>query len=166
MRVDFDVEADEPYQFSVYRRCGSAPAISRSTSRSHLDKDGMLIVEQFMTNSAEHPVDFKCYLYAKGYRRQRTQVYRLGATPDRKVYRYPNGAELVGKELMLEAEEIGGERVLEVSLRGHRRAADEGTPTTPNKRSRSAQASRRRRMHTPCDRDRTERLRNQVAADA
>jgi hypothetical protein len=65
-----------------------------------------------MTNTAKEPVDFKCFLYAKGYRRQRSQVYRLGATPDRTTYRYRNGNELVGKELTFEAEEINGERVL------------------------------------------------------
>jgi hypothetical protein len=39
-------------------------------------------------------------------------VYRLGPTADRTTFRYRNGAALVGKELTLEAEEIGGERVL------------------------------------------------------
>ena len=36
----------------------------------------------------------------------------MGAKPDHTVYRYHNGAALLGKELTLEAEEIGGERVL------------------------------------------------------
>ena len=47
---------------------------------------------------------------------QRAQVYRLGRTPDRKVYRYPDGAALVGKTLLLEAEEIGGLRVFKYSF--------------------------------------------------
>ena len=91
-----------------------------------------------MTNSAKQPVDFKCFLYAKGYRRQRAQVYRLGATPDRTVYRYHNGKALFGKELTLEAEEIGGERVLKCRFlatdeppheRDQRKPAEKPAPT-------------------------------------
>jgi hypothetical protein len=112
IRVDVVVDADEQYHFSVYRTMFVGSGKVTINFRSHLDKDGNLVVEQIMTNSDKQPVDFKCFLYAKGYRRQRAQVYRLGATPDRTVYRYRNGAMLLGKELTLEAEEIGGERVL------------------------------------------------------
>jgi hypothetical protein len=112
MRVDFVVDAEEQYRFSVYRTMWVGTGDVTIDIKTHLDKEGMLIVEQMMTNNSNRPVDFKCNLFAKGHRRQRSQVYRLGPTIDRKVYRYPNGAELVGKELTLEAEEIGGERVL------------------------------------------------------
>jgi hypothetical protein len=112
MRVDFVVDAEEQYRFSVYRTMWVGTGDVTIDIKTHLDKEGVLIVEQLMTNNSDRPVDFKCNLFAKGHRRQRSQVYRLGPTIDRKVYRYPNGAELVGKELTLEAEEIGGERVL------------------------------------------------------
>jgi len=112
MRVDFVVNADEQYRFSVYRTMWVGTGDVTIDIKTHLDKDGTLIVEQLMTNNSDRPVDFKCNLFAKGYRRKRSQVYRLGPTIDRKVYRYPDGAELVGRELTLEAEEIGGERVL------------------------------------------------------
>jgi hypothetical protein len=36
----------------------------------------------------------------------------LGREPDRKVYRFPDGADLVGKEMLLEIEEVNGQRVL------------------------------------------------------
>jgi hypothetical protein len=111
VRVDFDLEADEHYQFSVYRNMEVGTGDLTLDVRSHLTEDGSLIVEQFMTNLAPGLADFKCYLYG-GERRQRMQVYRLGPNVDRKVYRYPNGAELVGKELRLEIEELNGERVL------------------------------------------------------
>ena len=38
------------------------------------------------------------------------QVYRLGRELDRKVYRIPDGRELVGKEMLLEIEELNGPR--------------------------------------------------------
>jgi hypothetical protein len=114
VRVDFVVDADETYEFSVYRTMWVGAADLTIEMRSHLDKDGSLVVQQYMTNNSETPVDFKCSLRARGYRPQRAQVYRLGATPDRKVYRFPNGAALLGQQLLLEAEELGGQRVLKL----------------------------------------------------
>ena len=81
MRVDFVVDADEQYHFSIYRTMFVGSGNITIDFKTHLDKDGILVVEQTMTNSAQQPVDFKCFLYAKGYRRQRAQVYRLGSTP-------------------------------------------------------------------------------------
>jgi hypothetical protein len=116
MRIDFDISADEQYKFSVYKTMSVGTGDVTIDIKTHVDKDGTLVVKQLMTNKSDQLVDFKCYLYANGFRRQRAQVYRLGATPDRKVYRYPGGAELVGKTLLLEAEEIGGLRVLKYSF--------------------------------------------------
>jgi hypothetical protein len=65
-----------------------------------------------MTNSAKHPADFKCTLRAQGHLPQRMQVYRLGKNPAHKIYRIPNGRELVGKELWLDLEELNGLRTL------------------------------------------------------
>ncbi len=112
IRIEFMVDSDEKYRFSVYRTMWVGAGDVTIDFKSHIDQDGTLVVEQYMTNTSERPVDFKCYLYAKGHRRQRAQVYRLEATAHRTVYRYPRGTELIGKELMFEAEEIGGERVL------------------------------------------------------
>ena len=83
---------------------------------SRLDKDGYLVIEQLMTNAREDYVDFNCYLFAKGVPRQRSQVYRLGANEDRKIYRYPRGKALLGTELLFEAVEIDGPRVLKYNF--------------------------------------------------
>jgi hypothetical protein len=112
VRIDFKVEADQEYQFSVYSELEVGTQDLTLDVTSHLDKDGTLIVEQLMTNSAEQFADFKCFLRAKGHRRQRMQVYRLGKELDRKVYRFGNGRELVGKEMLLEIEELNGPREL------------------------------------------------------
>jgi hypothetical protein len=112
VRVDFKVEADETYQFSVYHQMEVGTEDLTLDVRSRLDKDGTLIVEQLMTNRAKRLADFKCYLRARGYRPQRMQVYRLGPNLDRKVYRFPDGRALIGREMLLELEEINGARVL------------------------------------------------------
>jgi hypothetical protein len=112
VRIDFKVEADQEYEFSVYTEMQVGTDDLTLDVFSHLDDDGTLIVEQLMTNSADQPADFKCFLRAKGHRRQRTQIYRLGKEVARKVYRFPNGADLVGKEMLLEIEELNGPREL------------------------------------------------------
>ena len=112
IRIDFKVQADEQYAFSVYTELEIGTADLTLEVNSHLDKDGTLIIEQLMTNTAERLADFRCYLSAKGHRRQRMQVYRLGPTLDRKLYRFPDGQDLVGDEMLLEIEELNGPRVL------------------------------------------------------
>src|SRR5262249_4113435 len=112
VRIDFTVEAEERLQFSAYSSLEVGTKDLTLDVRSHLDKDGTLIVEQFMTNHDKHVADFKCHLRSKGYRPQRMEVYRLGPTMDRKVYRFPDGQDLVGKEMLLEVEEVNGPRVL------------------------------------------------------
>lgn len=112
IRIDFTVEADERLEFSVYGEMEVGTEDLTLDVRSHLDKDGTLIVEQFMTNRASQLADFKCHLRSKGHQPQRMQVYRLGREVDRKVYRIPDGRDLIGKELLLEIEELNGQRIL------------------------------------------------------
>ena len=112
VRVDFTIEADERLEFSVYGEMEVGTEDITLDVRSHLDKDGTLIVEQRMTNRTDRLADFKCHLRSKGYRPQRMQVYRLGRELDRKVYRFPDGRSLLGKEMLLEIEEVNGQRVL------------------------------------------------------
>lgn len=112
VRVDFTVEADEKFEFSVYCDMEVGTEDLTLDVKSHIDKDGTLVVEQFMTNSAPHLADFKCSLRAKRHRPQRMQVYRLGKNVDRKVYRLPDGSSLVGEEMLLELEELNGPRLL------------------------------------------------------
>jgi hypothetical protein len=112
IRIDFTVEADEKIEFSVYGDMEVGTEDLTLDVKSHLEKDDTLVVEQLMTNGGPHVADFKCSLRAKGHRPQRMQVYRLGKNLDRKVYRIPNGSELVGEEMLLELEELNGPRIL------------------------------------------------------
>lgn len=132
VRIEFTIEADEPYQFSVYRGMEVGTEDLTLTVKSHLDKNGTLIVEQFATNHAEHLADFRCYLYAKKHRPQQTQVYRLGEQPDRKVYRFPNGRDLVDKEMLLELEERNGSRLIKYRfVATETPAGDDADPIKP-----------------------------------
>lgn len=112
VQIDFRVDAERPYQFTVYRRLDVGDGLVECEIHTRLQEDGTLVVEQRMINRGPELVDFKCMLYAAGRRRQRTQVFRLGSRADVKIYEYPNGADLLGAEFWLRAEEVNGLRVI------------------------------------------------------
>jgi hypothetical protein len=112
VRADFVIEADRQYRFSVFRELSVGDGEVELETNTRLEDDGSLVVEQRMINHGDELVDFKCLLYAPGRRRQRTQVFRLGSNPDVKIYRYPDGAQLLGAEFWLRAQEVDGSRVL------------------------------------------------------
>ncbi|MBX3424798.1 MAG: hypothetical protein KF688_03875 [Pirellulales bacterium] len=112
VEANFVVEADRRYEFGVYRTLNVGDGLVECEIHTRLQEDGTLLVEQRMINRGAELVDFKCMLYATGRRRQRAQVFRLGARTDVKIYEYPNGAELLGTEFWLRAEEVNGLRVI------------------------------------------------------
>ncbi|HMO85407.1 MAG TPA: NEW3 domain-containing protein, partial [Lacipirellulaceae bacterium] len=112
IRADFVIEADRQYRFSVNRELVVGDGQVEIETTTRIEEDGSLIVEQRMINHGADLADFKCLLFAPGRRRQRIQVFRLGASPDAKAYRYPDGAQLLGATLLLRAEEVNGSRVL------------------------------------------------------
>ncbi len=112
VRADFVFSADHPYRFSIYRELIVGNEDIGIELHTRLTPDGTLLVEQRMVNHSDKKLDFKCLLYTSGRRRQRVQVFRLGSTPDVKTFAYRNGKELVGQEIWLRAEELGGTRIL------------------------------------------------------
>lgn len=112
VRIDFEVNADQRYVFSVYRYLDIGQDDVTLDLTTHLNDRGELEVEQFVTNNTDQSVSFKCFLFVPDRRRLMTQVIELTQDRDRKLYRLPNGAELIGKTLWLRAEEINGNRTL------------------------------------------------------
>jgi hypothetical protein len=112
VRVEFDIGADRHHQFTVYRYLNVGSDDLRIEASSRLNDQGDLEVTQVVTNRTPEPVSFKCSLFAPDRRRMMSQVIELRSDSDTKVYRLRNGQELVGRELWLRAEEIGGQRTL------------------------------------------------------
>jgi hypothetical protein len=112
LRVDFEVDADQTYRFSVYRRIdvGAGDVYIEVVTRLNDRKE--LEVEQHLINDALIPVSFRCHLFAPNRRRQKTQIIGLGHGRDVNTYRLPDGDQLIGKTLWLRAEQIDGARVL------------------------------------------------------
>jgi hypothetical protein len=112
VRADFELEGSGTHRFSVYRHVdvGSGDVYVEVVTR--LNDQGELEVEQFLVNDTDEPVSFRCQLTAPNRRRQKTQIIGLRQGRDVRTYRLPNGKELLGKPLLLEAEQIGSPRVL------------------------------------------------------
>ena len=112
VRVDFELEADRQYVFSVWRTLHVGTGEISIEVKTRLDADGRLVVDQWMRNVGDRPSDFKCLLSAPPRRRKRAQVFMLGADGDKKEYIYEYGEQLIGQMITLRAEEINGQRVL------------------------------------------------------
>lgn len=127
VRIDFVIDGDRRYTFSAWRQLYVGLGDIQIRILSKLDPQGALVVEQRMVNTGPELADFKCLLYAPPRRRKRTQVVMLGADGNTKVYKYPNGEELLGQVLKLRAEQIDGSRVLVYKFV----AGGEAVTTTP-----------------------------------
>ncbi len=112
IRVDFEIEGDRPYKFSVYRRMAIGLGDVYIEIVTQLNGQGELEVHQRLVNESDTAVSFRCQLFAPDRRRQTSRVFRLGRARDLKVYRLPRGRELLGKTLWLRAEEMDGPRIL------------------------------------------------------
>lgn len=111
IRIDFEVQADQEYRFSVWRRLHVGEGDIDIEIDSYIDDTGRLVVEQKMANLSGPASDFKCLLYAPQRRPKRTQVFQLGPEVDKKEYRYLNPESLIGEKFELQIEELDGQRV-------------------------------------------------------
>ena len=112
IRADFDMFAGQKYRFTLWRTVTVGLEDVRLEVSTRLTQDGQLEVQQRVINDSQNPISLRCQLYAPERRRMSIQVVGLGRGEDVRVYRLPHGKELVGKTLWLQAEEVGGSRVL------------------------------------------------------
>ena len=121
VRLDFELSGQGNPRFSVYRtlQLGLDDVQVEVTTRLRA-KDGSLVVEQHMTNMSDLPLSFRCTLFAPGRRRETRQVIDLKHERTTMTFVLPRGEELIGQKLWLQAEEIGGSRVLNYTLTAER----------------------------------------------
>jgi hypothetical protein len=112
VRADFEITVDRPYHFSIYREIEIGSSDIRIELSTQINETGDLVIEQRLINETPQKVSFRCELFAPARRRLRTQIYDLGTGEDRKEYRLPRGAEIVGQTIWLRAEQIGGPTIL------------------------------------------------------
>ncbi|MGD0518651.1 MAG: hypothetical protein ABSA26_14035 [Thermoguttaceae bacterium] len=112
VRVEFEIQADRPYKFSVLRHIEVGLGDVRIETKTRLSSENKLQVEQRFINSTAEPVSFRCELFAPDRRRLMVDVLGQSAGENPHTYRLEDGKELLGKTLWLRATEIGGPRIL------------------------------------------------------
>lgn len=140
--IDFEVTSDKTYIFRVHKhyQVGLGDVTMRIIERIN-KAENRLEIEQIITNNTSpvEVLDFNCSLHIPGERRQKKMVTKLGTGQDRKYFTLPNADQMMGKELWLKAEQIGGSRILNHRwavgdhleiLEGTAPSGDGTTPTT------------------------------------
>jgi hypothetical protein len=112
VRIDFDITAERNYRFSVFRTLQLGLDDVTVEMRTRIRDDGLLLVEQHLTNLTGKPISFQCLLFPPGRRRETKQLLNLPIGRHTVTFLIPQGDSLIGQTLWLRAEEIGGPRVL------------------------------------------------------
>jgi hypothetical protein len=112
VRLDFEVQADRLYRFSMYRHLEVTLGDVAFEGQTVLNDHGELEVHQTLVNRGKKPANFRCDLLAPDRRRQSSEVLVQPTGKSELTYRMPAGEELLGKAIWLRAEEINGPRVL------------------------------------------------------
>lgn len=117
VRIDFNLTADREYRFSLYRNMVIGLKGIDVDFDTHLDAEGFLEVRAHLSNQTEESISFQCHLFVPERRRDKIQLLNLGSERRTITFRIPNGRELIGQDLVLRFEEIGGSRVMNQHLR-------------------------------------------------
>lgn len=112
MHVNFEINADKFYKFSVLRHIEMGLGDVRIEVATRLNSENKLEVEQRFVNATDQMVNFRCELFAPDRRRLMDQILDQGHGQNVFVYRLENGKDLLGKTLWLRATEIDGPRML------------------------------------------------------
>jgi hypothetical protein len=112
VRVEFQIQADRPYKFSVLRHIEMGLGDVRIEYQTRLNSDDKLEVQQRFVNSTDQPVSFRCELFAPDRRRLMVDVLDQGRGQNPHTYDLEDGKELLGKTIWLRAAEIDGPRIM------------------------------------------------------
>ncbi len=112
VRIDFEVDGDKTYRFSVWRKLHVGRGDIKLAIHTELTDEGRLVIRQEMQNNGNDFASFKCQLYAPPSRRKRVHVYQLGNNIDKKTFTYVDGSSMIGRDVKLRIEEVDGDRVL------------------------------------------------------
>jgi hypothetical protein len=112
VQVEFDVTGDRPRRFRLERTVEVGSADVRFEIRTRLGEDGNLLVEQRTVNTTDKTIAFECQLLAPDRRRVTANVALDPRGEALQKYSLPDGRDLLGKTLWLQAREVGGPKVL------------------------------------------------------
>jgi hypothetical protein len=119
VRIDFQLTADRDYRVSLYREMFVGLQGIDVELDTRVNEEGFLEVRAQLVNSNDKPVSFTCHLFVPERRRHKIQIMNLGSERRSVTFRVPDGRELIGKELVLRFEEVGGSRVMNQQILVH-----------------------------------------------
>ncbi|MEE2935325.1 MAG: hypothetical protein VYA84_04930, partial [Planctomycetota bacterium] len=111
--IQFTLETIPPKVLTTYHRVGVGPTGLEINVKTRLLPSNQLQVEVELINRSDHKQSYDCMMFAtpdRQYQRQFITVQR-GETVNRSVI-WRNGDELVGKSMLLRADEQDGPRIL------------------------------------------------------
>jgi hypothetical protein len=112
VRAEFELFADRPYRLDSFVPVVVGLGDVEIVVNTQVNTDGVLEIEQRLSNHTDQPIRFSCSLFARERRRQRFELVGPPQGQTYATFRVPNGSALVGETLWLRATEIGGRRVL------------------------------------------------------
>lgn len=112
VRVDFIIDADRQYEFTVYRDVQVGYGLIEIEHHLEDIDNGVVRVRATLVNNSYEDVSFNCMLLIPGQRRQRRQILRLGHGRETVEFQLRGTKQLEGQMMWLRAEEIRGNRVL------------------------------------------------------
>ena len=131
-----------PYAFRVYRdyEVGLGDVVL-SVVDSKLE-NGDLQIKQLIDNNTkpEERLTFECNLYVPARKRMQRVVTKLSHGRDTQIYVVPDAESLRGTEFQLRAEQVGGQRVLNLKFRVGENWENKKNERTPGRRPAPASA--------------------------
>jgi len=112
LRIDFELQSDRSYRFSTHHALEVGLREVTIDIETQLNRQGELEVHERIINKSDRSVRLRCQLFAPERRRLAGQVNCWARSENVHIFRFPDGAELVGKSLWLLAEELDGPSVL------------------------------------------------------
>lgn len=111
--IEFDLETDPPQSITVHRRMSVGPTGLTITASTKLLRNGELRILMEMTNLSGREQSYDCLLFPPPGRQYQMRYITIppGETATREFY-WPQGAELIGKRMLLRAVEQDGNRIL------------------------------------------------------
>lgn len=114
--IEFELAAERPYKFTVQLPYELGLGDVELEMHGKRTAEGKLEIEQRIVNNTEplEILNFNCSLFIPGRVRQRQTVAKLGRGEDKRFYYVPWTDDLKGAEVLLRAEQLDGQRLLNV----------------------------------------------------
>ncbi|MFK8113366.1 MAG: hypothetical protein AB8B91_14270, partial [Rubripirellula sp.] len=115
--IQFEVETVPPKLVTVYRKVQVGPDGLELKATTRLLPGGEIRVQIEFTNFSDIPQSYECMVFPPAGRQYKRRFMTIppGETLRRDYY-WPDGAELIGKKMLLRAIEQDGQRVLNYSI--------------------------------------------------